>query len=182
MGQGVYRFQVHNYSTGGNNVGFTAELEYNGEIRSYAYNKPLRGSEKVQVAKVQYKTGEMLVIEELSSNVSSKEVWGLKTMQFKEVSVLMNSPNHWDGEETGNKHLFFIMDDCKQPGEIRGFYNEFLTEKLHEHRKVFEVLGSKMKVAESDEQLSGLGFSNTQRNNVFVRVTTGFTRTLKITF
>jgi hypothetical protein len=182
MGQGTYRFLVHNYNTGTNNLGFTAELEYNGEIRSYTYAKPLRAGEKVDVATVQYKTGEMVVTKELPSNVSSKEVWGLKTMQFKEVSVLMNSPNHWDGEETGNKHLFFIMDDCKQPGEIRGFYNEFLTDKLHEHRKVFEVLGSKMKVAESDEQLSGLGFSNTQRNDVFVRVTTGFTRTLKITF
>jgi hypothetical protein len=182
MGQGTYRFLVHNYNTGMNNVGFTAELEHNGEIRSYAYAKPLRAGEKVEVATVQYKTGEMVVTKELPSNVSSKEVWGLKTMQFKEVSVLMNSPNHWDGEETGNKHMFFIVDDCKQPGEIRGFYNEFLTDKLHEHRKVFEVLGSKMRVAESDEQLSGLGFSNTQRNDVFVRVTGGFTRTLKITF
>lgn len=182
MEQGLYYFLVHNYNTGSNNVGFTAELEYNGEIRSYAYNKALRAGEKVQVAQVQYKTGEMQIFKELPSSVSSKEVWGLKTMQFQEVSVLMNSPNHWDGEETGNKHMFFIMDDCKQPGEVRGFYNEFLTDKLHEHRKVFEVLGSKMRVAESDEQLSGLGFSNTQRNHVYARVSGSFTRTLKITF
>lgn len=182
MEQGRYTFLVHNFDTGSNNVGFTAELEYNGEIRSYSYNKALRGHQKVEVAVADYKTGEMKIISELPSNVSSKEVWGLKTMRFTEVSVLMNSPNHWDGEETGNKHMFFLMDDCKQPGDIRGFYNEFLTDKLHEHRKVFEVLGSKMRVAESDSQLSGLGFSNTQRNHVYAKITGGFTRTIKITF
>ena len=182
MEQGKYVFRVHNFAGRSGNEGFTAEIEYNNEIRSYSYNKPLRQSEKVDVVTVDYKTGSMDIVSELPATTASKEIWGLKTMQFNEVSVLMNSPNHWDGEETGNKHLFFIMEECKQPGEIRGFYNEFLTDKLHEHRKVFEVLGSKMRVAESDSQLSGLGFSNTQRNHVYAKVTGGFTRTIKITF
>ena len=36
--------------------------------------------------------------------------------------------------------------------------------------RVFEALGSKAKTEYSDEQLSGLGFSTTSRNNVIVKV------------
>ena len=182
MEQGRYKFLVHNFALRSGNNGFTAELEHDGNIRSYAYNKPLRQGEKVDVVTADFNKGVLDIVSELPATTSSKEVWGMKTMRFSEVAVLMNSPNHWDGEETGNKHMFFIVQDCKQPGDIRGFYNEFLTDKLHEHRKVFEVLGSKMRVAESDSQLSGLGFSNTQRNHVYAKVTGGFTRTIKITF
>ena len=96
--------------------------------------------------------------------------------------MIMNSPNHWDGQTTGNKHYFFMLEGCKQEGGARGFYNEFLTDDLRDHRKVFEVLGSKMKTPESDDQLSGVGFSSTQRNHVFCRVAGSFTRTIKITF
>jgi hypothetical protein len=39
-----------------------------------------------------------------------------------------------------------------------------------------------MKAEESDTQLSGLGFSSTQRNHVYARVTGEFARTVKITF
>ena len=103
-------------------------------------------------------------------------------MQYHNVSMVMHSPNHWDGNKTGNKHWFFILEGCKQPGKVRGFYNEFLVDTLHEHRKVFEVLGSKMKAEEADYQLSGLGFSSTQRNHVYCRVSGSFDRTIKITF
>lgn len=96
--------------------------------------------------------------------------------------MVMNSPNHWDGEETGNKHVFFILEGCVNPNQTRGFYNEYLKEDLTQHRKVFEVLGSKMKVEESDNQLSGLGFSSTQHKTVYVKVEGTFTRTLKVVF
>ena len=94
----------------------------------------------------------------------------------------MNSPNHWDGEKTGNKHWFFILDGCKNDSKARGFFNEFLDEGLRDHRKVFEVLGSKMKTEKSDEQLSGLGFSSTQKNHVLCKVGGSFNRTIKINF
>ena len=48
--------------------------------------------------------------------------------------------------------------------------------------KVFEVLGSKMKTEESEDQLSGLGFSTTQRNSVFCKITGSFARTIEIVF
>ena len=82
----------------------------------------------------------------------------------------------------GNKHLFFILEGCAQPGSIRGFYNEFLMESLRENRKVFEHLGSQMRVEEAEHQLSGVGFSTTQRNSVTCRVSGSFNRTLKVLF
>ena len=95
---------------------------------------------------------------------------------------MLNSPNFWDGQTKGNKHYFFMLEGCINPDDTRGFYNEYLRDELHEHRKVFEVLGSKLKAEHSTDQLSGLGFSSTQRNELVVKVTGSFNRTLKIKF
>ena len=70
----------------------------------------------------------------------------------------------------GNKHWFFIMKDCKNPDPVRGIYNEFLSPKFEEHRKVFEILGDKTKAEPTQDQLSGLGFSSTLGEEVFVQV------------
>ena len=63
-----------------------------------------------------------------------------------------------------------MLEGCKNPSAVRGFYNEFLSDDLTKHRKVFEMLSEAMKCEPSDEQLSGLGFSSTIRNNVQVKV------------
>ena len=94
----------------------------------------------------------------------------------------MFSPNHWDLQGVGNRHYFFILEGCLNPGTPRGFYNEFLKQDLLEQKKVFEALGDKMKVEPSDIQLSGLGFSSTQRNSIVAKVEGNITRTLKINF
>jgi hypothetical protein len=96
--------------------------------------------------------------------------------------MVMHSPNHWDEHETGNKHWFFILDKCKNDERTRGFYNEFLSNELTEHRKVFEVLGSRMKTEKCDNQLSGVGFSSTQKNSILCKVSGSFARTIKINF
>ena len=83
----------------------------------------------------------------------------------------MLSPNYWGDNAIGNKHYFFMLDGCKNPDTPNGWYNEYLSADLvTNHRRVFEALGSRAKVAESDNQLSGVGFSETQRNNVVIRV------------
>ena len=48
-----------------------------------------------------------------------------------------------------------------------------------EHHRVFEALASKAKTEYSDNQLSGLGFSSTQRNELIVKVDN---KTFKIKF
>lgn len=183
MQQGKYKLLVHNFSHRGGRTGFTAEIEYNGQIYSYCYDKELKQGEKVCVAEIEFnrETG-IKFIESLPSTQASKEVWDIPTEKFRKVSMIMNSPNHWDGKKTGNKHLFFILDGCKNDSKARGFFNEFLDEGLGDHRKVFEVLGSKMKTEKSDEQLSGLGFSSTQKNHVLCKVGGSFNRTIKINF
>ena len=44
------------------------------------------------------------------------------------------------------------------------------------------MVGSKMKTELSDRQLSGVGFSSTQRNSITCRITGNFIRTINITF
>jgi hypothetical protein len=183
MLRGEYLYLVHNYEHNGGRAGFTAEIEYGGQIYSFEYNKSLKQDEKVVVAKISFseETG-IKFITSLPSTKTSKEVWNIATEKYQKVSMVMHSPNQWDGHKTGNKHWFFILDGCKNDKPSRGFYNEFLSNDLTEHRKVFEVLGSKMKTDKSDNQLSGLGFSSTQRNHVYCRVVGSFSRTIKINF
>ena len=92
-------------------------------------------------------------------------------MKFQKVSCIMLSPNHWEGNEVGNKHYFFMLDGCKNPDPVRGFFNEYLRADLEkDHRRVFEALASRAKAEYNDNQLSGLGFSSTQRNELVVKV------------
>lgn len=181
MVDGDYKLYVNQFAKrNSDNVGFEVEIEILGEVHSFSYDKLVKGN--IDVATLKVKNGKVTVVPILDSSTTSKEKWGVDTNQWNKVSMVMNSPNHWDGEETGNKHYFFILDGCVNPERTRGFYNEFLRNELTEHRKVFEVLGGKMKTEESDEQLSGLGFSSTQRNDIPCRVSGSFNRTLKIKF
>jgi len=182
MPEGVYEFFVHCYSSRGARSGFSAEVEFDGQIYSFAYNRPLHQNERVQVAEVTYtqKTG-FTISEKIPSSMASRNLWGLDTGQFHPVSMVMYSPNYWDGHEgVGNRHVFFMVDGCKNPDNPNGFFNEYLKNELLEHKRVFEALGGKMRVDDSEEQLSGVGFSTTQRNEVTVRVTGNVTRILKI--
>jgi len=184
MQEGRYQFIVDNYSHNGGTTGFTAEIEYEGEIHSYTYDKELRQKEKVLVADIMWSLDDGIkFVKELDSSLSNKEIWGIRTNGFIPVSSLMFSPNYWDGQEgRGNKHYFFFVDGCISPTSPRGFYNEFLGESLLEHKRVFEALGSKMRVEYSDSQLSGLGFSSTQRNSVIAKIEGSFNRVIKINF
>ncbi len=186
MQNGEYKFIVHNFDGHLSNGGFTAEIEYEGELHTFSYDKNLRGGEHITVAtvKLDKKTG-IIVDAKIDSGTSikSKEVWGVNTSKFVNVDMMMLSPNYWDEQtETGHKHYFFILEGCKAEENPRGFFNEFLSGDLHEHRKVFEVLGSKMKVESSDEQLSGIGFSETQENSIVVKVDGDSKKTFKVNF
>ncbi len=183
MPEGVYTCKIHNWNfrnptTGG----FRAEIECGGELYQYEYNKPLAHKEWVPVAEVTLKNGQFSVKHLLPESAASKTVWGIPTETFHKVNALMLSPNHWDDQGVGTKHYFFMIDGCKNDGTARGFFNEFLRSDLDAHRKSFELVGSKMQTQESPNQLSGLGFSSTQRNHVLVRIKGSFSRVVKVTF
>lgn len=181
--EGIYRVWVNQWSRrSGDRVGFTVQLDHKGQ--QYDFNHPREHrSGDVQVVTFRYtRKGGVEIIESMPHTKQSKEVWGVSTETFQKVSLVLNSPNFWDDQTKGNKHYFFMLEGCINPDDTRGFYNEYLRDELHEHRKVFEVLGSKLKAENSADQLSGLGFSSTQRNELVVKVTGSFNRTLKIKF
>ena len=184
MREGEYRLVVHNFcKREDKDVGFEVEFDYLGTIYHYVYDKPVRDRTTVDVVKFNYSHAKGIeIIESLPSTQTSKTFWNLKTQEFQPVSVVTLSPNYWGERQVGNKHYFFMLQNCRNEGQARGFYNEFLHESLTPHRKVIEMVGAKMKTEESAHQLSGLGFSSTQRNDVLVRVKGSFTRTVKVVF
>lgn len=182
MADGVYRFMVNQYS-GAVKKGFRAEIEFDGQIYSFDYNKPMRSGETVRVADVTLKDGVFTIKEYITSSMSAKSIWGITTNQFVPVSAMCYSPNYWDEQNgIGNKHYFFMLKNCINDEAPNGFFNEYLKQELVQHKRVFEALGSKMRVEPSDDQLSGLGFSSTKRNELIVKVKGNTERVMKIKF
>lgn len=185
---GEHRVFVENYkrreSVG---VGFEIEMEHNGVTHTWHYPKALRRQEKVAVMSIHadssYTIGDVVVEPYMKLDVASKELWGIKTGDYHEVEMLTLSPNYWGNSTSGNKHWFFMLKGCQNPDPVRGLYNEFLRKELTEHRKVFEILGSKTMCQPSAQQLGGLGFSSTMTNNVLARVhSSGSIRTYEVEF
>ena len=181
MKDGDYKFAIHNY-TGQHCKGFKAEIEFDGEIHQFFYKESFLRT--IEVATVTLKNGQFSIKPAIqgSSSAFSREMWGVSTNLFHKVNMITKSPNYWDDNAVGNQHLFFFIDKVKNEETARGFFNEFLNNDLLEHKRVFEALGSKMKVEDSEDQLSGLGFSSTKKEDVIVRVTGSFSRVLKIKF
>lgn len=169
---GDYQCKIHNWSlrqpTQG---GFRAEIEFQGQVFQYEYDKPLGNKEWVDVATVTLKKGVFSIQHHLPCGHVPTEVWGIKTDTLVPVETILFSPNFWDEQTLGNQHFFFILKGCKNPEPVRGFYNEYLKPELDQHRKVFETLGGKLMCPVVDEQLSGVGFSTTQRDTLLVQVT-----------
>ena len=190
--KGNYRVEVDNYSANGNRhgevreEGFVIEVEHDGQLITIPHKAIIKNKQRISVLDFTVDNkGEITFKPLLSStdNFNSKNLWGVETGQFHKVDMVMKSPNYWDNSnKTGNDHLFFMLDKCVNPDDARGFYNEFLNQELQLHRKVFEVLASQLKAEYSSNQLSGLGFSSTLRNEVTLRVKGSFNRTIKVKF
>ena len=182
--EGRYTVFVKNFTKRNMSAsGFEVQMEIDGQISLMSYDKPLRRKEQVTVIEFDYtRSGGMTNITGLDSSTVTKEVWGIDTQQWTKVSTVMLSPNFWNGEQNGNKHWFFMLNGCINPDRARGFYNEFLPNELRDHRKVFELLSTKMKTEKSDKQLSGVGFSSTQENTIVVKVSGKIDRIVKVVF
>lgn len=176
---GTYEIVVNNYHRNnrrhGDVEGFQIEMEFYGKTYNFVYDKSVSEREKILVATIRVMNdGSIEVNPKLSCDSTNAimEEWNIKTNQLIPVDMVMLSPNHWENsKKTGNKHLMFMLRDCINPDSTRGFYNEFLIDELHVHRKVFEHLGEALKTPTSKEQLSGVGFGETLRNDVTIIVT-----------
>lgn len=184
--KGKHTILVNNYTSREMiDAGFVIEVEYLGEVRTFSYSKKIKGKDTLSVFDFEIKNNAIHfsnINKEVKDGTLSQKVWNIKSLEFQKVSMILFSPNHWDENEVGNKHHFFILDNCINPNRARGFYNEFLRNDLIPHRKVFELLADKMKCEEASEQLSGLGFSSTKRDELVCKVDGNFSRTLKIKF
>jgi len=180
---GVYKFSINNYDSG-RNSGCKAEIDFNGNVFTYHYNKELQKT--VAFAEILIKNSELADIKHLvplyDSNAISMEIYGLNTNQFHKVNLVCLSPNHWGENNVGNKHYFFMLDNCKCPIELRSFHVENLIPELLNHRKVMEVLGFSTMIKPGGEQLSGLGFNATVRDELIVKLSGTHNRIIKIKF
>lgn len=167
---GKYRIYVNQYAKRETiDVGFAIEIEHAGVIQQYSYPKAVAGS--VECFTLTVEGGRLVKVDtELKGGNSSQEKWGVKTEGLVPVTAVLNSPNHWGDQKVGAKHLFFSLKDCHNPEPTRGIYNEFLRGDLEQHRKVFEVLGSKTKCKPTPDQVSGVGFTNGRNDSVTVVV------------
>lgn len=184
MKNGVYTLFVHQFARREkSDVGFAAEIQILEDTYEFSYPREVAG--KVVVAKFEKTKEGLKLLSSLDAKASSENVWGLPTQEFVPVKTLTLSPNCWREPAIGNKHFFFFLEGCKNDDEsARGFYNEFLRNSLDEHRKVLEMVGSKVRASSdaSASELSGLGFSSTQRAQLIARVSGRSKRVLKINF
>lgn len=183
MPKGNYELIVNNYSRRSDGVGFEVQIEHAGKTLTFAFDSVLRERDSTLIATF-VSDGQTLTIDTHGNEVGHKSrlIWSLPTYQYHRVQALMLSPNHWE-QQIGNKHYFFMLENCVNPAEARGFYNEFLHSKLHTHRKAMELIGSRIKTATATEQLSGIGISETRRESLTCRVTgETSTRTIKVLF
>ena len=161
MTDGAYLFRVHQFTYRGGNHGFKAEIEFDNRIYSFDYPHKLSHKEYVKVAKVELKDGRFTLTNLLNDEVcySNSSHWNVPFDDFVPVSLICFSPNYWNGNEFGNKHIFFMLKNCINDTNPSGWFNEYLNNELHPHRKVMEALSSIMRVEDTENQLSGIGFS-----------------------
>lgn len=172
MKEGVYTVKVMNFAKRENiDLGYQVQIESNGKIYDLTQSRaiPDRSTETVASFTYSNKTGISNMATTLVSKSADKETNGVRTNRFHKVNMMMYSPNYWSTCK-GNQHLFFILDGSKVDNTLRPFFNEYLSPEFNEHRKVLEILGSKLMVPVVDQQLTGIGFSLTQQAEVFVKV------------
>lgn len=182
--EGDFEIIVNNYyCRTSTNQGFEVEIEFEGETYNFSFNKNGNTGHNHKIATFNYtkKSGFSITSDHTNSisKYKSKEKWNIKTGQFQKVKAVTLSPNYWNAN-FGNKHFMFFLEGCKSDEKCRGFYNEFLKEELLKDRKVFEILGNKVSVEPSENELSGLGFSDTVRNSFYAEVTGKIKRIVKV--
>ncbi len=184
--EGIYRVMVNNYNKrSAQNQGFTIEAEVDGE--TYCWTQANNNAPNKQILEFRYskKNGVEFLTqnqESGSTKYNSKEKWNVKSGVFQKVKSIVLSPNFWGENRIGNKHFFFMLEGCKTDEAPKPFLNEFLAQSLNKERKTMEMLNSKFIVEKSNDELSGLGFSETVRAELILEVEGSFKRLVRVKF
>ncbi len=175
MPNGIYTVFVHNYKSNDPKAqDFKVQVAIGDEVNTYSFKGRFPEKSQMNAIHIEKTTNGIKIVdvyEGLKSSNDSKDIWGVKTQRFIDVTTIMYSPNFWDEQTIGNKHFMFVLKDCLNPNSTRGIFNEYLREDLNSVRKAFEVIGSKMKCSFSEEQVSGLGFPSTKDGTLICKVT-----------
>jgi hypothetical protein len=180
---GVFKFFIHNYD-GNSNPGIKrAEIFFSGDTYQYIVPENIYTNRDAIIAKVHIKNGKIEKIEQSKYLVNTEQVkktmWGLESNNFYPINLICKSPNRWK-DTVGNLHYFFMIKDCKPDKAVRSFHIENLKDDLVKYRKVMEVLGNTTKVSPAKDELSGLGFDETVRDEVILRIKTKDSNSKKI--
>ena len=171
MADGKYYVRVNNYTRRTNSdQGFKLQMAVLGEVVTYSCStNEVNHHEQMLTV---YKNGRSIDIIDVNEKLSKEDISG---KQFIEVKNILKSPNAWSDKVIGNEHVIFLADGIEVNFHVRGFFNEQLNTTLNEHRKVTEVLGSKLKLSpdkfEGDDIAKGYGFSITSNKNFYLRLT-----------
>lgn len=179
---GTYEFYVKKFSDRGGQSGIRAEVEFDGHVYQYDCRN-IRG--RYEIATVVVKNGRFVDIKHgVPTTEAVREEWGVKSNTFVPVNVICFSPNYWDEQNgIGNKHYMFMLKGCTNPETPSAWYNEYLNNDLYpSHRKVMEAMGFMAHVEPTEDQLSGIGFSSTVRNDLVVKVKGATERVMRIKF
>ena len=179
--KGIYNFYVHICNNRSANK-FKFQLEMDGKTFDYEYVHTHTGSVKIPVVTVKYDGVEFSASHHIQPSISEDAVislYGLNTNEFHKVNLLLESPNHWD-KPIGNKHYMFMLENCKADKPLRGFHVENLNSDLLQCKRTLEIFANKSKIEPDGEQLSGLGFNSSVRDELIVRVDGSHKRILKI--
>lgn len=178
---GHYKFYVHNYAQRGPSpVPYKVELEINNKV--YVYNGIAYSSHNQTVFEFDYYRGREVSV---SGNVLSESNWNVQVNSFVKANGITTSPNLWgnDPVERIGKHIFFILDNCKDlsEGKGRGFFAETLKSDLREIRKTLDAYTANSIIESVDNPVCGVGYSNQGEWNLTLKVHSGGTeRIIKI--
>lgn len=179
-----FDFYVHQYSER-RSEGFKAEIEFKGVQFQYEHPYPIQQGKNVKVATVKFIDGEFTIKHHLTPTDGfgvEKEIYNLKSGHFHKVKLACLSPNHWGENAVGNKYYFFFLEGAQAQKSMRSFHNENLKGDLVVHRKVMEVLANTTMVESTQEELSGIGFNSTVRDDVVLRLKGSHKRVVRVKF
>jgi hypothetical protein len=180
MPEGDYYYKIHNWNFRKSGGRGECEIAFEGNLYQYEY-PATQHKEWIDVAKITLKNGRFTITHILPlKNEASKEVWGLNTNEFHKVALVCPTPNHWGENNIGNKHYLFMLQGCANPNSVRGFHNEHLISDLLQHRKVLDVLANTCMIESTPNQIAGVGFNATVRDEVILKLQGSHKRIVKL--